>query len=94
MQRPHEYEFSGPVKKQAIARSGGKCEDCGQPGYVEIHHLLGIYYAINFYPQIEPYLVSSIANAICLCLDCHHKYDAALRKDHPYYAAKLLGMID
>ncbi len=94
MQRPHEYEFCGNVKKQAIARSGGKCEECGDPGYVEIHHLLGIYYAINFYPQIKPYLVSSIANAICLCLDCHHMYDARLKKDHPYYAAKLLGMID
>ncbi len=91
--RPSSYEFGGETKRQAIARSGNKCEECGQEGYVEIHHLLGIWYAVNMYPQIEPYLISSIANAICLCLDCHHMYDARLKKEHPYYAAKLLGMI-
>lgn len=92
--RPREYEFPGRVKVEAVRRSGHKCEECGLEGYVEVHHLLGIYYAVNFYPQIEPYLVSSIANAICLCLDCHHMYDARLKEEHPYYAAKLLGMIE
>lgn len=91
MSRPGNMEFSGHTKIAALKRADHKCEECGFDGYVEVHHLLAIYYAVNFYPQIAPYLVSSIDNAKVLCGDCHRHYDAQEKNEHSYYAAKLLG---
>jgi 5-methylcytosine-specific restriction endonuclease McrA len=87
-------EFSGRTKVEALKRAGHRCEECGFDGYVEVHHLLAIYYAVNFYPQIAPYLVASLDNAKVLCPDHHRMYDANSKSEHSYYAAKLLGYLD
>lgn len=94
MSRPSEYEFPGHVKVKAMIRAEGKCEECGFDGTVQIHHLLPIYYATNYYPQIAPYLVASLDNAKVLCHDCHRIYDSKTAKEHSYWAAKLLGYLD
>lgn len=99
MQRPKEYEFSFETKVAALRRANWKCEDCGTPkqkardGYLEIHHMLAVAAAINFYPSIAPAVITSLANARALCKDCHQKRDNAMRFDHPTYAAILVGML-
>lgn len=99
MQRPREYEFSSEVKLAALRRSNFKCEDCGVPkhlardGYLEIHHMLGVAAAIQFYPSLAPAIISSLANARTLCKDCHQAADNRMQFNHPSIAFGLINQL-
>lgn len=92
-ERPKDYEFSGRVKMEAIKRANYACEECGVSGYVEVHHMLGIYYAVTVYKDIAPWMISSLANAKVLCPTHHTEADNAMHTTHAYHAAKLLGLL-
>lgn len=89
MSRPSEYEFSGTTKRTVMERSGHACEQCGTPGYVEVHHILGIWYAMHYHTDLAPWLVASIDNAIALCDPCHLKADNSMADTHEIYAYNL-----
>lgn len=95
MTRPTEYEFTTATKQQALRRARGECEECGDVNEpLVIHHMLGIWYAVNLYPQIPPWLVSSIDNAEAVCRSCHVELDNKMREEHHIHAIALLGILD
>ena len=94
-ERPRQYEFDTRTKRQAIQRAGNECEECGDGNVnLYVHHALGIWYAVNLYPQIPAWLVSSIDNAVVLCSTCHVEYDNRMREEHHIQAIALLGILD
>lgn len=95
--RPPEYEFTYKTRVEALKRAKFTCEECGvrqEDGYaLFVHHVLGIAFARYYYPSIAPVVISSLANARVLCSDCHLEADNAMREDHAYLAARLVGML-
>lgn len=94
--RPGACEFTKETKLAALRRDEWTCQECGrkkeQVGYLEIHHKLGIAIALQCHPEISHALISSLANATCLCHDCHSKRDVIDRKKHKEYAQELLSL--
>lgn len=94
--RPREYEFTPETKILALKRANFRCEDCGVPkhkskdGYLEIHHVLAVMAAVNYYPNIPHVIIASLANAMVLCKDCHQARDNSMRFDHPVIAQTIL----
>jgi hypothetical protein len=94
LMRPREMEFSGSVKVQAMRRADGRCEKCGEKSNrVEIHHKLGVYYAVNFYPMLPSFIISSIDNALVACPDCHRELDDSMAINHVNMAYSLLQLL-
>lgn len=95
--RPKDYEFTEQIKGAALYRAGYKCEDCGvekaSDRRLNVHHKLGIAYALRYYPSVPPTLIRSLANAEVLCDQCHLKKDNALLDEHSTIAAMLVGML-
>lgn len=73
--RPRKYEFSDYIKKEALRLAHHKCEICGEKASLEIHHRIYCWFAAA--NNIPHAVISSLANAECLCSRCHdiwHKY--------------------
>lgn len=66
-------EFPSSVIEHAFRKSGGSCERCGSKERIEVHHILFIWYAAEYFPQLASWALKSAENAQCLCHDCHVK---------------------
>ena len=96
------YEFDKITKLNALRRDGWKCVECGtakkdtESGYLEIHHILEIWFVIKYLPQMSPTVVSSLENAACLCTDCHKKEHKKPKryKQMISIAQGLIGMVN
>lgn len=70
-----EYEFSKSTVIEALKRANFTCENCGTrkldtpEKYLEIHHLIYVWYAID--NNIPHAIITSVENAMCLCHSCH-----------------------
>lgn len=66
------YEFSRRTKREAKWQAGYACEICGDDECsLEVHHIVGIWYARNYHPDLSATVIKSLANAQALCSDCH-----------------------
>lgn len=85
------YEFDTRIKQASKERAGFVCERCGkETDKLEIHHILPIAIAIKYYPRIAPEVIRSLANAQCLCKECHKKADVRARQNHEAIAQNLV----
>lgn len=78
MKEKHRYnrEFSRETKDEALRRAEYICEQCGvahDTSPLQIHHILGLWYAYNFHPEISSVVLKSIENAMAVCNDCHQE---------------------
>ncbi len=64
-------EFPPSVIEYAFRKSGGSCERCGSKERLEVHHILFIWYAEQYFPQLASWALKSAENARCLCHRCH-----------------------
>ena len=93
-------EFSDETKIEALKRASFKCEDCGrskedlkkagEPGYFQLHHILGIAVAVRLFPWIGYEVIKSVENCRCLCHKCH-RVEENSRPDHEEIATELLN---
>lgn len=68
------YEFSHETKRLGFQLSHQSCECCGvhkKEGYLEAHHVLGVFYAFKEYKNLSPVIIKSLCNLEILCIDCH-----------------------
>jgi len=96
--RPKSCEFTNEVKIEALKKAEWCCEECGikkkdtTEGYLEIHHRVGIAVALLNHPELSHAMISSIANAVVLCIPCHRLMDKLDAKHHKEYAKELCSM--
>jgi len=96
--RPKSCEFTNEVKIEALKKADWCCEECGikkkdaEKGYLEIHHRVGIAVALHNHPELSHAMISSIANAVVLCIPCHRLMDSEDPKHHREYAKELRSM--
>ncbi len=64
-------EFPSYVIDLSFRRSGGACEQCGSKENIEVHHILPIWVAAQYFPQLASMVLKSAENAKCLCSNCH-----------------------
>ena len=96
------YEFTKQTKIDALRRDNWSCAECGkhkkntEKGYLEIHHVLEIWFVIKYLPHISPTVVASLENAKCLCSSCHNKEHQKKKryKEMISIAQGLLGMVN
>lgn len=73
----NEYKFPAYLKYEVRENQQYCCANCGkhdsEVGTLQIHHVLPIYIAYNFFPQITQDALRSIENAVGLCENCHTK---------------------
>lgn len=69
--RRKRYEFDNQTKYEAKKRAGFRCEICGKPTNLEVHHRIAIWFARDYMPQLAASVIKSLANAEVLCSDCH-----------------------
>ena len=67
-------EFPVHVIEYALRKSGGGCERCGSKEQIEINHILPIWFAAEYFPQIASWALKSAQNAEALCHKCHVEY--------------------
>jgi len=74
------FEFTKQTKTEALRRAGFSCESCGvskretKEKYFEIHHQIAIGWYLKNKEQfyfVSHAFISSLENAMCLCVDCH-----------------------
>ena len=93
--RPSTCEFTNEVKLEALRKADWCCEECGikkkdaVEGHLEIHHKVGIAVALLNHPELSHAMIASIANAVVLCIPCHHRMDSEDPKHHNEYAKEL-----
>jgi len=93
--RPKTCEFTKEVKLEALRKADWCCEECGikkkdaVEGYLEIHHRVGVVVALRNHPELSHAMISSIANAVVLCIPCHRLMDSEDPKHHNEYAKEL-----
>ena len=70
-----KFQFDGFVRKETRERQEQTCGHCGkhnsEVGPLEVHHVLPIYIAFNFFPEVTLAAITSLDNAVGLCHDCH-----------------------
>jgi predicted HNH restriction endonuclease len=66
-------EFPPSVIEQDFRKSGGSCERCGSKERIEIHHILPIWFAAEYFPQLASFALISAENAQAVCHSCHVK---------------------
>lgn len=77
--RPKEYEFTYSTKINALIRDSFTCQKCHKhktevtPKYLEIHHIVPIWFALKFLPHLAATYFTSVDNAQCLCRSCHNE---------------------
>lgn len=76
------YEFSKQTILEALQRCNFTCDVCGKhkketpEGYLEAHHLVGIYFFLKYkkeFPGMTREIMRSVANCSMLCVECHKK---------------------
>jgi len=87
------FEFSHETKEQARELSEYKCDICGgkdkKTQRVQVHHQVAIWFAREL--GISAQLIQSLANAMCLCQECHsHMHHQENRHQYEYLAWWLL----
>jgi len=93
--RPSSCEFTREVKIEALRKADWCCEECGikkkdaVDGHLEIHHKVGIAVALLNHPELSHAMIASIANAVVLCIPCHHRMDKLDASHHKEYAQEL-----
>lgn len=99
------YSFSKETILDGLRRSAKSnednlfcCERCGKTkkevGYLEAHHKLSIYFAVNYFPNISADIIKSLANLEILCPCCHKLEHSELRlEEAKIIAQSLLGMV-
>lgn len=94
-----KYEFSKKTKIDALKRDNFTCVDCNKKkketrgGYLQVHHIVPIWFAVNYLPNITPSVLSSLENAVCLCVDCHEKrHITETKKEYIFLAQSLLSV--
>jgi hypothetical protein len=69
--------FPAQVKEVAKRRADWKCEKCGKTDdevrQLEVHHILAVWFAKEYFSQIASHALNSLLNAQVLCSECHHK---------------------
>lgn len=70
--RSSKHEFGMHTRNMKYAETGGACEKfgCLNKG-VEIHHIVPIWWATEYFPQVAPQLLAIIDNAELLCREHH-----------------------
>lgn len=74
-----QYEFNPSTRKEAIRQAAYGCEACQTvfgPRKIQIleaHHLLPIWFVVNYYPQLSIEIIKGIANLVVLCPNCHRQ---------------------
>ena len=71
-------EFPSYVVDYAFRKSGGACEHCGSHDNIEVHHILPLWVAAEYFPSLISSVLKGAENAQCLCTDCH---DAVHRRN-------------
>lgn len=64
-------EFGAAEIEYAFRKSGGCCEQCGSKERLEVDHILAIWYAEQYFPQLASWVLKSAQNAQVLCHSCH-----------------------
>ena len=73
------YEFSRRTRDDARVLANHECEECTNDGFLEVHHIIAIWAAKRL--GLPHMIISSLANAECLCFSCHigkHEYEPVL----------------
>lgn len=87
--RPPELCFSPETKQKAKERAGYRCQECGKyekdGAKLEIHHRVAIWFAQEL-PCLAPMVITSLANSVCLCQECHSKYHNPKTESRTKYA--------
>lgn len=92
------YEFSDETKLKALYRDEWACVNCGTKKedtpehFLEIHHILEIWFVVKYLPQLAPAVVNSLENSLCLCVSCHNK-EHEKRKDKLELMAIAQGLL-
>jgi len=82
-------KFSYSTKKEVLEQADGRCQICGEEyEYLEVHHLIAIWFAIHYCPSLSTTVVNNIANAIAVCPNCHTQ----LHKDESVDIYKCLAV--
>ncbi len=63
--------FSEATKQEAFEFANYCCERCGKKIELEAHHLLPIWFCLEFVPQAFLPLINHVINAEIICDDCH-----------------------
>ena len=71
--RRKRYEFTQGTKNEAVRRSGGMCESCGERPGSEWHHKISVARAIAL--GLDPDDIRSIENCLFVCHQCHVELD-------------------
>lgn len=85
------YEFNPGTRRMAIQQAGYGCEACQavyrvkQIQTLQAHHLLPIWFAANFYPELSAGIVKGIGNAVILCPNCHDQLHDREESFHQIY---------
>ncbi len=87
-----DCDFSKWTKEHALERSDHKCEKCGSAENLQVHHILGIWLALNNCPEITKEMIKSLANAEVVCAKCHEHEDQLSQQNYAIYAQALLGL--
>ena len=95
----HGYEFSYQTKLDALKRDSFTCQNCHkhkqevEPPYLEIHHIVPIWFVVRYLPEMSAIYFHSIDNAVCLCKECHLKeHERQGVADYWTLAIALLGV--
>lgn len=82
------YTFGESVKHERLQGCEGKCEACGKKTKLQLHHLVGCYFAARN-PVLTPFIIRSIENAQFLCQSCHQKAD----EDHKHWNERDIALL-
>lgn len=94
-----DYEFSFATKMTALERDSYTCQKCKKhrteltPRYLEVHHRIPIWFAMEYLPHIAPIYIKSLDCALSLCQNCHDTEHEQTNLDELWtLTAALLGV--
>ena len=70
-------------KKEAIVKSGGKCEMCGETTGLEVHHRISFHKIVTYYKitnivqAFQCHALWNVDNGSVLCKNCHDKMESS-----------------
>lgn len=70
-------------KNTAIAKSGGRCEMCGETTGLQVHHRVSFHKIITHYrvtnimEAFQCHALWEVSNGSVLCEDCHNKMESS-----------------
>lgn len=82
-------KFSYQTRQEALKQADYRCQICGEKcNYLEVHHIIAIWFAIHYCPSLSTEVIRDISNAIAVCPNCH----AQLHKDESVDIYKCLAV--